>query len=287
MTETSGIPSLRTEDRPSPFVTIVVAIRNVAAELKDSLDTFSRQTRRDFEVLIADCNSADDPAQHFAGRDYPITHVVQSDTGIYDAWNKVLPQARGEWLIFLGAGDTFAAADTLEKAVHILGNLPDQVLMAYGQVNVVGENGEVLRQCGAPWPLALAEISRFDMFPHQATFQRRRTLAEYGLFDASYRIAGDTDMILRLAAKHAPFHFDLTVANFRYGGTSSSPNGRLSSIREMIRVMKAHGVPNRSTKFLVKAATLDLMNRLLPERVLHRMINFYRVVTGRKARYRF
>ncbi len=269
-----------------PLISIVVAIRNVGSELKDSLDNFSAQTFTDFEVLIADCNSTDDPAQHLAGRAFPILHAVQADTGIYDAWNKVLPQARGTWVVFIGAGDTFKGPKTLEAAFQALEGLPDDVLMAYGKVDVIGENGVLVRECGAPWPEALEHIRRFDMFPHQATFQRGRTFAEHGPFDASYRIAGDTDMILRLALLRAPVHIPLTIANFRYGGTSSSPNRRLSTIREQARAMKEHGIANTATKAFAKAVVLDVLHRALSEKMLHRMIDLYRVATGRKRRYR-
>lgn len=277
---------MRTEDRPSPFVTIVVAIRNVAGELKDSLDTFSRQTRRDFEVLIADCNSTDDPAQHFAGRDYPITHVVQSDTGIYDAWNKVLSQARGEWLIFMGAGDTFAAADMLENISRALISLPETVIISYGRVNVVGENGQILQQCGAPWPEARAALGRLEMYPHQATFQRRRSFDLYGPFDTGFRIAGDVEMVLRVARQAEPVFVELVVANFGFGGTSSTARNRLAAVRERIRALEGSGIPGRYHKVLAKALILDQVQRLLPESILHRVIDLYRVATGRRARYR-
>lgn len=269
----------------NPLFTIIVSIRNAADDLKQTLDNFSDQTGASFEVLIPDCNSTDDPAQHFGGRAYPIGHVVQPDTGIYDAWNKVLPQARGEWVIFMGAGDTFVANDVLARAAKILNHLPDDVLMAYGRVNVVAENGEIVRQSGAPWSEALDEITRFDMFPHQATFQRNRSFAQHGLFDARYRIAGDTDMILRLAQIQPPVHFPLTIANFQYGGTSSTPRHRLSTIREMSRGMERYGIANAGIKAHIKAVVLVAMHRTLPQSLLHRMIDVYRLATGRKRRY--
>lgn len=269
-----------------PRVTIIVAIRNVAADLKTTLDNFSAQSFTDFEVIIADCNSVDDPSQYLKNRSFPIRHVVQSDTGIYDAWNKVLPLAQGEWVNFMGAGDHFATDQTLTQAVEILDTLPQDTLMAYGKVNVIGENCKIVRQSGADWPNSLDQIKRFDMFPHQATFQRVSTFAKYGLFDCSYRIAGDTDMILRLAHLRVPVHFPLIVANFRYGGTSSAPNRRLESVREGARIMKKHGIANSAVNAFAKATVLELMYRLLPQKTLHRVIDFYRQLTNRSPRFR-
>lgn len=269
-----------------PLITIVVSIRNAAVDLAESLENFSAQTFTNFEVLIADCNSTDNPAQHLNGRAFPIVHAVQADTGIYDAWNKVLPRARGTWVVFMGAGDTFKTPTTLAEVVKELELLPEDVLMAYGKVDVIGENGSLVRECGAPWGEALNQIKRFDMFPHQAAFQRVETFDRYGPFDPSYRIAGDSDMILRLAAIREPVHFPLTVANFRYGGTSSMPAKRLSTVREMSRVMKAHKVETAARWVYAKALVLDLLHRMLSEAVLYRLIDGYRFMTGRKRRYR-
>ncbi|MBC2835120.1 glycosyltransferase [Gemmobacter straminiformis] len=266
-------------------MTIVVSIRNAAVDLSKTLDNFALQTFVNFEVLIADCNSTDDPAQYVTARPYPIVHIVQTDYGIYDAWNRVLPQARGRWVIFMGAGDTFKCPNTLQDAAEFLSRLPDNVLMAYGRVDVLGENGNLMYDCGAPWSQALNHIRRFELFPHQATFQRTDTFTRFGLFDAQYRIAGDRDMILRLAAVFEPVFFPQTVANFRYGGTSSVPEKRLMSIFEMSAVMAKHNIKPKSSFPLIKATVLNLLTYVLPESVLYRMVDAYRIATGRKRRY--
>lgn len=272
-------------DKASPLFTIVMAIRNVGTDLQESLDSFERQSYKNFEVVVADCNSTDDPSQYMSGRPFPIRHVVQGDKGIFDAWNKVLPLARGEWINFMGAGDHFVTDRTLDEVAVVLKAMPEDVLMAYGLVDVIGENDEVVRRCGAPWPQARIEIGRFDMFPHQATFQRRSTLDRFGLFDDTYRIAGDTEMILRLAAWRAPEHFSILVAHFRYGGTSSIPKNRLASVREMHRVMTRYGVPNQAWRFMPKARVVDFLYRTLPQDKLQRVIDLYRGMTGRKPRF--
>jgi glycosyltransferase involved in cell wall biosynthesis len=273
------------QNKKIPFITIIIAIRNVARELKITLDSIEEQTFKNVEVLIPDCNSTDDPAALIKNYSFPIRHVVQSDTGIYDAWNKVLPLATGQWVVFFGAGDSFAEALALEKSVAALEQLPKETIMAYGKVNVLGENGAILGVNGAAWPTALKNIARFDMFPHQATFQRRSSFETYGLFSTTYEIAGDTEMIFRLAEIKEPAHFDVVVSNFRYGGKSSHFKSRKLAIDEMTKLLTAHGIAHRRIAPQIKLSLLRFGSLCLPENAIQFLINSYRVMTGRKRRY--
>lgn len=267
--------------------TIVIAIRNAAAELRATLDSLDAQTSRDLEVIIADCNSTDNPAQMLQDRPYPIQHVVQSDTGIYDSWNKVLPRARGEWVIFMGAGDQFASARTLAEAALHLATLPPETLIAYGKIDAIGENGQVLRSAGKPWPQQLREISAFDMYPHQATFQRRRCFAEYGYFDTSFTIAADVEMLLRLSEITEPVFFDQKISHFMLGGVSSKPQSKLRANAERERILRLYGVQMRNLAInQLKGRLLTVLNRYVPQKVLHVIIDLYRQLTGRKPRFR-
>ncbi len=269
----------------SPLVTIVVAIRNVGIDLKQTLDDFDTQGFQNFEVLIADCNSTDDPGQYLIDRRYPIRHVMQGDTGIYDAWNKVLPLAQGEWLLFMGAGDTFVAPDVLECVASHLSVITDDVLMAYGKVDVMGENGKVVQSCGAPWPTMRADLTHFGIYPHQATFQRRRTLDLYGTFNDQYRICGDIEMVLRLAGHQDPVFIPVVVAHFQFGGTSTVMHNRLSTIRERHRAMLEHGLAHSYWKHWAKANVSRLIAIVLSERSMQQLVDAYRHFVGREKRF--
>lgn len=270
-----------------PRVTIVMAIRNVAADLKTTLDNLSAQSFTDFEVLIADCNSVDDPSQYLKNRSFPIRHVVQSDTGIYDAWNKVLPLAQGEWVNFMGAGDHFATDQTLAQAVEVLDALPQETLMAYGHIDVLGESGKVLHSTGTPWPEQLDEIVGFGMYPHQATFQRRSSFLEHGYFDGNLAIAGDIDMLLRLSRIRAPIYFDLKVANFQFGGISNRPESRLKAVQERQMVLQRYLIEPKNRRLaLWKASMASFLSNAVPKRLMHLIVDCYRILTGRKPRFR-
>ena len=270
-----------------PFFSIVIAIRNVAEELAATLDSLDTQSFGDFEVIIADCNSLDNPGRYLHNRPYSIQHIVQDDKGIYDAWNKVLPRAQGEWVSFLGAGDDFTTDQTLTEVADILNALPQDTLMAYGRIDVLGENGKVLHSAGLPWPEQLREIAGFGIYPHQSTFQRRSSLLHHGNFDSTLAIAGDIDMLLRLSKVRPPVFFDLSVARFVYGGISNKPASKEAVVVERDQVLKRHAIVARKRALVFgKARFVSLLNRFLPQRVLHSIIDLYRQITGRKPRFR-
>ena len=268
-----------------PYVTIVIAIRNVGDDLKITLDSIESQGSRDFEVLIADCNSDDRPEKFLTGRNFPIQHIVETDSGIYDSWNKVLPRALGEWVIFFGAGDSFAGPDALEDSMASLRKMPAEALIAYGIENIIGENGKVIQQDGAPWPITRQNIAGFGIFPHQATFQRVSSFAKVGFFSTEYKVAGDCDMYFRVEKLRPPVHFGVVVANFRYGGKSSNYRSRSLGLNERRAILLKYGVAHTVLTMRIKLLALSFASRLLPEQTTRFLIDRFRVATGRKRRY--
>ena len=269
-----------------PYISIVMAIMNVAEEFKKTLDGLDRQEFKSFELLVADCNSTDDPARYIANRPYPIFHYVQADEGIYDAWNKVLPYARGEWVIFMGAGDTFHHASSLRKAVDYLLRFDEKVLMAYGQVNVIGENGKVLTTIGKPWDEIFDEIINFGEFPHQATFQRTRSFNEFGLFDKRLTIVADKDMIFRLASVVKPVFFPVLLSNFLYGGVSNAHQSKEKTIRQHIDLCNSHGYRLNTIWVEVKLFAMKAIRGTIGDRSGDLMTDLYRQFTGRARRFK-
>jgi glycosyltransferase involved in cell wall biosynthesis len=267
--------------------TIVIAIRNAAKELATTLDSLDAQSFRNIEVIIADCNSTDDPGKYLHNRPYSIQHIVQDDKGIYDAWNKVLPQAQGEWVSFMGAGDQYSTEQTLAQVAEILNTVPNETLLAYGRVDVVGENGKVLSSSGLPWPSQLQAIAGFGAWPHQAMFQRRRSFLDHGYFDSSFAITGDLEMVLRLSKIREPVFFELDVAQFGLGGVCSKPSNKLHAMKEYARALRRHNIRARNSVFtLWKSGAVVLLSQFVPQRVMHVMIDHYRHLTGRKPRFR-
>ena len=97
-----------------PFVSIITITYNAAGEIEPTVRSVAEQSCRDFEHIIIDGASSDDTLcmAHNAAR-HPLRILSERDKGLYDAMNKGLRMARGRYLLFLNAGDTFHSTDTL------------------------------------------------------------------------------------------------------------------------------------------------------------------------------
>ena len=103
-------------------LSIITVAYNAFAPLQETAENILAQTFTDYEYLVIDGGSSDGTADYleklafrFNGRSIPFHFVSEPDHGIYDAMNKGSRMAKGDWILFLNAGDLFAASDVLEK----------------------------------------------------------------------------------------------------------------------------------------------------------------------------
>ena len=113
------------------IVTIITVCRNHAQELERTIRSVESQTWQEKEYLVIDGASTDDSLDVIKAHEASITRwVSEPDQGIYDAMNKGVKMAQGEWVIFMNAGDTFAMDDTLQR---VFGS-PQDADVIYGDV---------------------------------------------------------------------------------------------------------------------------------------------------------
>ncbi|MCL2654845.1 MAG: glycosyltransferase [Coriobacteriia bacterium] len=208
-----------------PLFSIVIAVRNVAAELSGALESLVAQTCADFELIIIDGASTDDTAataRAWQDRFPPARFMLVSepDYGIYDAFNKGLARACGRYLAFLGADDRYQPTALAAVAAAIdfdPDNKPDAIAGAY---NVIDADGHAAKKLPRP-EFAMQRLPRSMPTNHQALFLRTALVRQAGGFDLSYKIAGDYDLFLRLLPQKLDWRFITdTLVDFQLGGTS-------------------------------------------------------------------
>ena len=193
---------------------IVTVCFNAEAVVRAAMQSLERQTCPDYEWIVVDGASTDrtlDIVREFRGQRLRL--VSEPDKGIYDAMNKAVGMARGDYLFFLNADDELADAEVLRGVSHDLERAPADLLVGR-IVHVVGER-RVLRD--------FSHLSRralmMDSLCHQATFARREWFGKIGLFDLNYRIAADYDWFLRSFDAGAKVEFsERLVCRFRGDG---------------------------------------------------------------------
>lgn len=226
--------------RPRPLVSIICATFNAGTLLQACVDSIRSQEAGISELLVIDGGSTDDTLEVIRRNVEHIAHWESAaDGGIADAWNKGLPHVRGEWVLFFGADDRFAAPDVLARLRTTLEAARGR-LAVYGRVLLEGGawDGFVL---GEPWHWKKFRL-RMTM-PHQGTFHATRLFRDYGHFDPSIRLAADYELLLRPGSTLDPVFVNEVVAVM--GGNGVSIRSPQQTFREARNAQLRHGVAPR------------------------------------------
>ncbi len=204
-----------------PLVSVITVCRNAAATLEACLASVAAQTWPRTEHIVIDGASTDGTAAIIERHRTRLAVVVsEPDRGLYDAMNKGVARAGGEFVIFLNADDVFAGPDALRDAMRDIARQPDGDVY-YGAIEVVMG---AARHCHTPPPpdQALEEMV-LGCLPHQATLARRAVFERTGLFDLRWRRHADYDWWLKVLADPTIRlrQIGTTVACFALGGASS------------------------------------------------------------------
>jgi glycosyltransferase involved in cell wall biosynthesis len=130
---------------------IVTVVFNGAATLQSAINSVAQQNCRDFEYIVLDGASTDGTVSILERNADRINHwASEPDAGIYDAWNKALRIARGEWIAFLGADDTYHP-DALERYARAIERSPSANLQYLSSRVELIKHGKRVRTIGSAW----------------------------------------------------------------------------------------------------------------------------------------
>lgn len=232
---------------------IITCTYNAESVLQRTLDSVLEQTYSHVEHIIVDGASTDATLnmveayrQKSDAEDWCHEVRVKSepDRGLYDAMNKGIQRATGQYVLFLNAGDTFPSADTLELVAESVGEGEEPPAVLYGDTDVVDDDGRFLRhrRLSPPRRLTWRSFMKGMLVCHQA-FYARTDLAKATPYDLHYRFSADVDWcirIMRLARRRRlPMrNVGAVVVNFLDGGMTTT-NHR-ASLKERFHVMAHH-----------------------------------------------
>ena len=219
-------------------ISIITASYNDAARL-DRLATALRHENRElFEWIVVDGASSDNTMDVATGHDDLIDFFIsEPDRGVYDAWNKGLVHAQGRWIVFLGCDDRLGSGWLDEVA-----NAPQANDLVYGDLVLLSQSQKKYRIKKFPiWSQVTTLLPRKMCLPHSGMAHHRRLFSEKG-FDATYRICGDWEFLIRACPKngvHIPNQIQTVMS---LGGLSSSAQFERQMYREILRIQKAQNV---------------------------------------------
>ena len=222
----------------TPKFSVITVTYNAEKVLEDTLQSGISQTYRHVEYIIVDGASKDGTIKIIDKyRERIHTVVSEPDKGLYDAMNKGIALATGNYLCFLNAGDSFHEDDTLQQMVHsIKGNeLPD---ILYGETAIVDQQSHFLRmrRLSAPEVLSWKSFKQGMLVCHQAFFAKRDLVEPY---DLNYRFSSDFDWCIRVMKKaHTLHNTHLTIIDYLEEGLTTQ--NHKASLRERFRIMTKH-----------------------------------------------
>lgn len=228
-----------------PLITIIVAVLNRTATAKQCLESIVAQDYPAKELIVMDGGSTDGTLSVLEKYRARMAYFESApDRGIYHAWNKALGHACGEWVCFLGADDFFWSAHALtELEPFLLDAAGRGIRVVYGQVVKVDKEGSILRVEGKPWEKIKWLMPHGMPLPHPGLMHHRSLFQIHGVFDDSFRIAGDYDLLLRELRKGEALHVpEVRVVGSEVGGIADSL--KLLSHKEVSKARQKNGLPS-------------------------------------------
>jgi glycosyltransferase involved in cell wall biosynthesis len=219
-----------------PKLSIVTAVFNADHTLQATIDSLSQQSFRDFEYIVLDGGSTDGTPQILQRNSVRLDYwASERDTGIYNAWNKGLSVARGEWIAFLGADDVYLP-DALAQYARAIAALPGGTQYISSRVQLV-KGGKVTRTIGARW--SWPAFAHHMTVAHVGSLHHRSLFERYGRFDESYRSGADYELLLRPRKTLRAAFINRVTARMALGGASNA-NVELA-LREEERAKRTTG----------------------------------------------
>jgi glycosyltransferase involved in cell wall biosynthesis len=199
----------------SLLITIITVTYNAEHCLERTIASVSSRKNHTIEYCVIDGGSSDGTLGVIRSHESVIDRwISEPDKGIYDAMNKGIELAQGEYLLFLNAGDELA----LDPA-ELLPVLAERHVMVYGRCNMLHENGSLSYVKGKPLK-NIGKLVRGTPLCHQAILYRRDSIGHY---DTRYRIIADRVLTYELVKKYglsSTRFVDSVIANYYEGGFS-------------------------------------------------------------------
>ncbi len=219
-----------------PLITVVTITFNAEKELPATIDSVMEQDFHNFEHLIIDGASTDKTLE-IARRNPEARIISEKDKGLYDAMNKGLTYARGKYILFLNAGDTFRSPDVLSLYANAAEMDPDII---YADTMIVDENRNDIapRHYSAPTLLTFDSFSKGMLICHQAFMVKRDIAPQY---DLQYRFSADYDWTIKCISKTAPeYCINLNTVAINYLSNGMTDKNKFKSLRERFSIMAKH-----------------------------------------------
>lgn len=202
----------------NPKITVITISYNNKEGLEKTLKSVTSQNCTDYEYIVIDGGSNDGSKELLESFSNKISYwVSEPDKGIYNAMNKGIAEAKGEYLIFINSGDHFYNKQSLHSSLQYLSG--EDII--YGSIEVVDGEHTFIKNYSNKLSLF---YFYYESLPHPASFIRRESFKKWGTYDENLKIVSDWKWFLVSICSHnASFkRIDEIVSTFYLDGISAS-----------------------------------------------------------------
>lgn len=223
----------------NPKFSIITVTYNAASVITPTLQSIAAQRYRNIEFLLIDGGSTDNTVEVARNSGVEIaTLISERDKGLYDAMNKGIARATGDYLCFLNAGDSFHSPDVLQQMVDAIADKQELPDILYGETAEVDEERRFvrMRRLQAPEKLNWRSFRHGMLVCHQAFFAKR-TIAP--MYDLNYRLSADVDWCIRVMKVSKDIvNTHIIIVDYLQNGLSLQHHR--ASLIERFRIMAKH-----------------------------------------------
>jgi len=205
-------------------LTIITSSFNSEKTILATINSILIQDVNHLEYIIIDGGSADntigivqDSASKFKAKGWDYKWISEKDSGIYNAWNKGLSMASGNWIAFIGSDDVYCAGALKQYQSEISNNLNFDFVSAKAKIKI---DGILIREFGTNF--SWNEFKREMKILHAGSFLNVKYIHDFGMFDESFKITGDYEMLLRKGKNLKVAFIDDFLVEMDGGGVSNT-----------------------------------------------------------------
>lgn len=246
-----------------PILSIITVNLNNKNGLDQTIKSVLNQNCLNFEYIIIDGGSTDECLELIKHYSNKITYwISEPDNGIYNAMNKGILAAKGDYCLFINSGDILAEHNTLEKVIQDLDNKE----IVYGDL-IINENIK-----------SFPDIIPVDYFfnqylPHPATFIKRELFQKIGLYNENYKIASDVEFFIKaISIERSSYkHLNYPITKFDINGISSTQYSISQGERRLINEKYFPSILKLHNELVEVKKQLQFYNKFIFFRILQKL----------------
>ena len=238
-------------------ISIITVSYNSANTIRETLESVKRQEYKDFEHILIDGNSNDNTLKICNEFSHISKIISEPDKGIYEAFNKGINYSSGDLIGFLNSDDIFFNSKCLNIIAQAFSEKTDCI---FGDLEFINAKNKVKRF----WKGSNFKVNSFCkgwMPAHPTFYCRKKTYEKYGLYNDSFKIAGDFELMLRFFEKHniKSKYIPKRLIKMKLGLSNNSFKSKLDILKEEFKAFKINDISiNNLITFITKLKKLRI-----------------------------